>query len=75
MGLTVAVGRNGVMCCLGRSVKCVVIHLVRIGRVLVFVTGPPDVAHKRSVLESRRRNHRIRNNPGALIVPLGAILK
>jgi hypothetical protein len=75
MGLTVAVGGDGVMSHLGWSVEGLVIHRIRTGRVLAFITGPPNVANERSVLERRRRNYGIRDNPGALAVPLGAVLK
>jgi hypothetical protein len=74
MGLAVAVGRDSVMSRLGRSVERVVIHRVRAGRESTFITGPPDVANQRSAPECRRRDHRIRVNPGALGVPLGAVI-
>jgi len=74
MGLAVPVCRNGVVSHLGSSVECVVIDRIGIGRVLAFVTGSPDVTDERSALEGRRRNYRIRHNPGALNVPLRAVI-
>ena len=74
VGLTVPVCRDGVMSHLGRSVEVVVIDRIRTGRVLGFITRPPKVSDERSALEARRGNHRVRRDPGAFGVPLGAVL-
>jgi hypothetical protein len=75
MGLSVPVCRNGVVSHLGGGVESVVIDRIRTRRVLAFITGPPDVANRRSALEARRRNHGIRHDPGAFSIPLGAVLE
>lgn len=75
MGRTVPVRWNGEVSNLGSSVESVVIDRIRTGRVLALIAGPSDVASERSVLEARRGNYSIRHGPGALSVPLGAVLE
>jgi len=75
MGLSVPVDRNSVVSHLGRGVEIVVIDRVRTGRVLAFVTGPPNIANERSALEAWRGNYRICRNPDAFNKPLGAVLE
>ena len=73
MRLTVPIHRDEVSH-LGSTIESVVIDRVRTGRVLVFVTRPPDVADERSVSEARGRDYSIRHHPSALVVPLGTVL-
>lgn len=75
MGWTVPVCRNGEVSNLGSSVETVVIDRIRTGRVLAFITGPPNVADERSAFETRGGNYSIRHVPGAFSVPLCAILR
>ena len=73
MSLAVPIHRD-VVSHLGGTVESVVIDRVRTGRVLVFVTRPPDVADERSVSKARGRDYSIRHHPSAFVVPLGAVL-
>ena len=75
VGLTIPVCRAGVVSHLGRGVEVVVIDRVRTGRVLGFITTPPEISDERSALEARRGNHRVRHGPGAFSIPLGAVLE
>ena len=75
MGRTVSVCRNGEVPNLGSSVESVVIDRIRTGRVLIFITGPPDVANKRSALKAWRGNYSIRHHPGAFSIPLCPVLE
>jgi len=74
MRRTVPVRWNGEVSNLGSSVETVVIDRIRTGRVLALITGPPDAANERSVLEARRGDYSICHGPGAFSVPLGAVL-
>ena len=60
---------------LGGGVESVVIDRIRTGRVLAFITGPPDVVNERIALEARRGKYSIRHDAGAFSIPLGAILE
>jgi len=75
MGRTVSVCRNGEVSNLGSSVETVAIDRIRTGRVLAFITGPPNVANERSAFETRGGNYSIRHVPGAFSVPLGTVLR
>ena len=73
--MAIPVCRNGVMSHLGRGVEVVVIDRIRAGRVLAFVTSPPEISNERSALEVWRGNNSVRCDPGAFGVPLGPVLE